>query len=282
MYLNCNKKTLSRLSEDAFRVISLEVIKYQLTKSNFSVDDVSHFIKGSNSYFFLFLCPYCKATAILSTSKRMGMKPFVCVFCGETDPFYKTETCLEKVKTIKDMIISIQGENDKSDISEKRIRILLEQCIVLLASVFEIFLRDVHSILMNVRYVKENKSLYKKFYLDSKNDFINLGKATQKYKNDLSIDLKSKLNKTERGSIDLLLNKRHLIVHNNGVVDSTFLSQTGLNLKIKDLVPIELDEISGNVNLIRHVIKMVGFSYKRDVGKELIERINNQYGIKKD
>ena len=97
MYLSCNKKTLSRLSEDAFRVISLEVIKYKSTKPDFTVDDVSDFIKGSNKHFFLFTCPYCRATAFFSTSKRGGMKPFICVFCGETDPFYKTETCLEKV-----------------------------------------------------------------------------------------------------------------------------------------------------------------------------------------
>ena len=77
MYLNCNKKNLTRLSKDSFRYIPLEFIKYpKSNKLTFDVDDVSHFIKGSSTRFFLFLCPYCKTAALFSSAKRVGMKPF--------------------------------------------------------------------------------------------------------------------------------------------------------------------------------------------------------------
>lgn len=278
MYLHCNKKTLSRLSEMSLRYISRDIFEYQTpSEQDLSVDDISKFIRKSKNSYYLFLCPYCKYAGIFWTSPRKAINPYICAVCGETDPFYKTDACLEKVRILKDMIVKFQEQSENNNNFDKKNRILQEQCIVLLASGLEIFLRDVYSILLNVRYVKTRKTLYKKFYLESKNEFINIGKAMKKYSKDLAIDLKNKLDDNEKTSINILLNKRHLIVHNNGLVDTVFNNQTGLKLKIRDPVPIDTTEIENNIDYIKRIMKIIGFYYKRDVGQEVIHRISKAY-----
>ena len=142
----------------------------------------------------------------------------------------------------------------------------------------EIFLRDIYAILMSVRHVKEGESLYWRFHSESKNDFSNLGKSMQRYRRDLSIALKEKLTRTELKSLNLLFNKRHVIVHNNAFVDQVFLDQTGLNLPLKGPLPIDAREIERGIDLLRKVENALGSQYKKEVGGWVIEMIDQRVG----
>ena len=51
---------------------------------------------------------------------------------------------------------------------------------------------------------------------------------------------------------------------------------------MKEIIPIELGEISDNVNFLKYVMKTVGYFYKKDVEKELIGIFNNRYTTERE
>ena len=287
MYLRCDKKTLSRLSRDALRHLMTELVEFpESIKPDFDIADVHDYMRLSGGEFYLAFCPCCGMTDFLGMfGGCRGMfgepgkpRPVACGYCGETDPLHKADACLKKVSMLQDLITAIQEDKVGVNDCEKKVRVLLEQCIVQLATGLELFLRDTHAILMNVRFVKNGKSLYSRFHSESRNEFTNIGKASRKYRQDLGIDLREKLTRREIQSLKLLLCKRHAIVHNNGVVDQTFLNQTGSDIEIRETVPIQPEEVTRDIGLLRRVMKVIGsYYYKREVGQELVRRVNRPF-----
>ncbi|MBU7025314.1 MAG: hypothetical protein HXS48_00115 [Theionarchaea archaeon] len=283
MYFACDRKNLSRLSKESLEHVLTRYFSSEESKpseypnssrGSINIADIFEHIETSDYNYYFLRCPYCRNEGLFSTGKEAIVKrgePFVCIFCGETDPIYKVKACIEKVMTIQDLIVKLQRKNEKAHESKKLNRILLEQCLVLLSTGLEIFLRDIYCIIMNLRFVKENKSLYFKFYSDTRNDFTNFGKSISIYRRDLSIDIRSILTSDERKVMNILVNKRHLIVHNNGIVDKIFLDQTGLDLKVKDPVSIEQEEISDSIKIISKLIKKIAEYYREESFNELIK-----------
>ena len=52
---------------------------------------------------------------------------------------------------------------------------------MVLATGIEIFLKDIFAISMDLLFVKNEHSLFSKFYKESKNDFVNVGKGKEKF-----------------------------------------------------------------------------------------------------
>ena len=287
MYLRCDKKTLSRLSRGALRHLMTELVEFpESTKPDFDMADVHDYMRSSGGDFYLHFCPCCGVTGFVGMFGGFrGMfgepgkpRPFACGYCGETDPLHKADACLKKVSMLQDLITAIQEDKVGVNDCEKKVRVLLEQCIVQLATGLELFLRDTHAILMNIRFVKNSKSLYSRFHSESRNAFTNIGKASKKYKEDLGINLREKLTRREIQSLTLLVCKRHVIVHNNGVVDQTFLNQTGSDIETGEIVSIQPEEVMRDIGLLRRVMKVIGsYYYKREVGRELVRRVNRPF-----
>lgn len=186
--------------------------------------------------YFLF-CPYCKNSLIL----LIDAQPKFCTSCGETNPFQKLENSATKASLLFGLV-------QKSE--EQVTRVLLEQSIVILATCIEVFFRDIYSTILNLRHVKHGHTIIERFYNEVKNDFINTGKIRKRFK-DLGIDIKNTIGEEVVKDINLLLLKRNVIVHNNGIIDKAFLSNSGLNgCNIGSLVEISKDEIQKSINII--------------------------------
>ena len=132
-------------------------------------------------------------------------------------------------------------------------RVLLEQCIILLATSAEVYLKENFCVLLNIRFVRHGSSLFPRFYSEVKNDFINMGKVKKAYKDNLGIILSDKLGEDTLRQMNLLMQKRNVIVHNLGIADRTFLNQSGIECKLKKEIPISFSEIEEYITTLQKV-----------------------------
>lgn len=235
--------------------------------------------EGKERSFFFRLCPYCNRLGLLSTGgqKNHGFRsPTTCVFCGETNPYEKISASMEKANILYGLSIFC-ASGDGTDEEEINERVLLEQTIVILATGLEVFLRDVYSSAMNLKYVKENHTLFDKFSNESKNSFINMGKTIRLYKIGLEIDLKTILSVEEQENIILLFLKRNAIVHNNGVVDQIFFSQSGIKCQMGDLIPISNQEICNYFDSIRSVVNKIESEFDKIMSPQIHRMIEKWF-----
>ncbi len=214
------------------------------------VSDEELLAKGDRDFYYC-VCPYCNQQSwrLLSKGDSVESNGHVsCPNCTETNPYDKIKNALDKARTLEDIA-------DKTTDETKR-RVLLEQCIVVIATAIEIFLRDAYSTIMNLRYVKINQTLIQKFLKDSRNEFTNIDRARDRFKTDLGIDLASVMPKDKIGELILLMAKRNAIVHNNGIADDQFLRQIERSgntqgmirtlrqeYKRMETIPISVDEV---------------------------------------
>lgn len=237
--------------------------------------NIEEFLDKSDRSFFFMLCPYCNLTALFSTSKKMFQlhgEPLVCPFCGETNQYDKITRSIEKSKTLCQLAVYIDsGDGDIDDENIKRT--LLEQSIVTIATGLEVFLRDIYSTTLNIKYIKQNKSLIHRFYRDARNEFLNIGKAEKKYIDDLGVNFKDVVGAEILKKLNLLMLKRNVIVHNSGIVDNMFLEQSGLKCKKKDFVPIEIKEIEEYLSIVNKFVEKMGQLFQKEFETEILQRM---------
>ncbi|MBX9997730.1 hypothetical protein [Priestia aryabhattai] len=218
-------------------------------------------LNGLKTYFLL--CPYCKNSLIVFVN---GLPKF-CTKCGETNPFQKLENSINKASILYRLV----HESD-----EQVTRVLLEQCMVILATCIEVFLRDIYSTTLNLRYIKRGQSIIERFYNEVKNDFINTGKIRKRFK-EMGVDIKNTFGKEVVKDINLLLLKRNVIVHNNGIIDKAFLSSSGLNVNIGSKIEISKDEIENCISLVNDLSNGLEEFYKSEFFHAIYEELVNYF-----
>jgi hypothetical protein len=226
---------------------------------------------------YLRLCPYCNKFSLLSVPddriNEFGF-PKNCVLCGETNPFEKIHISLEKTSILNSLAdFCSAGDGSEEDI--RNVRTLTEQAIVVMATGLEVFLRDIYSSGMNLKFVKSKHSLFSKFSNESKNDFINIDKTIKKFKTGLDIDLKKVLDEKEIKKINELFLKRNAIVHNNGFVDNIFINQCGIECKIGELIPITDEDIAYYLAIIVSIVEKIEKEFEKIIYPEIHIRIED-------
>jgi hypothetical protein len=207
-----------------------------------SINEIADFFKKKKGHTYIYLCPYCNKNGLYSTLKPEH--PSRCSECGETEPIDKLTIGLEKVQNLLKLAVA---HDEMGDLHTSRI--LYEECITLLATSIEVFLKDIYCVTLNLEYVKSSKSLFTFFYNNSRNEFLNMGKAKYRFEDHLKIDFKF-LNEGELKKLNQLMLKRHCIVHNLGISDKSFIEQSGLKVKLGELLPISYTEIEEDIILI--------------------------------
>jgi hypothetical protein len=144
---------------------------------------------------------------------------------------------------------------------------------VVLATGIELFFKEMFVIGMDLKFVKNEQSLFSKFYKEAKNEFINIGKIIQKFSSDLKIDLNSILEEDLIRKLNILMLKRNVIVHNNGNADNIFISQSDINCKIGDPIPIENKEIMDYFLIVGTMVRNVKQEMDKLIDPELLKRI---------
>jgi len=149
----------------------------------------------------------------------------------------------------------------------------LEQSLITIATGVEVFLRDIYSTTLNLRYIKKNKTLIHLIYREIRNDFMNIGKAKRKFKNDLGIDLKDIIGEDDLKKLNLMILKRNVIIHNIGNVDNSFLEQSGMDIKVGRPIPIQIDEIEDYVSTVENLVENIGGLFEKELRDEMYQRV---------
>ncbi len=183
-------------------------------------------------------------------------------------------------------------EEYKPEIDTLVQRLILEQCVVNLATDIEVFFKDIHAAILNIRYVKKDKRLIDLFYASTRNDFQNMDKASKHFNNELlKINLKDLIGKTKYQKLDRILLKRHVIVHNMGLIDRQFLDNNHNKLKLGDQVtsdhinepykvdigvqvPITYDEVIEGYDIAIDLVTAVNKIFIDEYCIELVEILN--------
>jgi hypothetical protein len=235
---------------------------------------------------YVIVCPYCNhLSTLISRIQKIDNKelePYVCVRCGESTPYHKIASCINKARILFDLSVNCMAI-DKNHQNTQNARILLEQSIVVLATGIELYFKEIYIISLNLKYVKPEHSLHLKFSKDVKNDFLNIGKMVSKFKNEFKIDITDILGRDVIDKLNDLMLIRNVIVHNNGTVDNIFLNNMSLEKKKKYTIgfpiPITGDEIVEFINTTDIVLEKIETEFDKLIHPELQARIISQLSI---
>ncbi|PAV09268.1 hypothetical protein [Methanocorpusculum parvum] len=241
---------------------------------------------------YIRLCPYCNAFGVVNCRKfenddsapcglfEIGDSdstfPNTCVFCGETAPSYKIKQSVKKCQILYDLSLNCSS-TDGAPKNNQNERVLLEQCVVILATGIELFLKDTYVLSMNLKYVKPELTLNRKFSRDVKNEFLNIDKAVRIFKDEFEIDLKEILGKETIKKLNLLMSMRNVIVHNNGILDQIFRERLTEDLwakyPIASNIPITENDIIEFIDIIKLVFQKIEMKFDEIIVPEIQKRI---------
>jgi hypothetical protein len=226
MYVKITRSFLeSRPKKHLLKMFRLGPQSAQLSKKELVSEILSrHFThkKLGAMSLFLSVCEYCRADYMLGTSSIRTTSPIYCVSCGRTSPYRAFQRNLERTA----LLMSIGSSMRKSDEKSSK-AILLEQALVTVITSFEVFLRDVYSLVVDHKHVIFGESIYARIYDSTRNEFLGLGTATSKFKKEVGLNLKEKLGQSNYSFLSKMYSARHIIVHNCSIKDKDYISQTG-------------------------------------------------------
>jgi hypothetical protein len=233
--------------------------------------------KKLKTTFFIRMCPYCDRLYLLWTPSLIKNDPKYCVLCGETTPIFKIRLSIEKAYALFKISSQFSSIN-KSEEDKRNQRILIEQCIVILATGIELFFKEMYIVGMDLKYVKNNETLFKKFYKDAKNEFINMGKINQKFDEDLHLNLKLIFGEDLFKELNILMLKRNVIVHNNGFADKTFKENSGIKCELSRPIPLSIRETKRNFKMVNTIVEKFQLEYGKLIAPDFINKI--EYKLK--
>jgi len=227
---------------------------------------------------FIRMCPYCN---VLVAFLRVWMDddkdgtPQACAHCGETPPYDKCKQSIRKAKILSDLSASCASGDEPRQKKEEE-RVLQEQCIVVLATGIEVFLRDVYGICMDLKYVKPEFSLYAKFKSGAKNDHVTLGDTALQFKTELKMDMSEILGKDLIHKLDILMLKRDAIVYKNSHADTIFLNNSGIKGKVGNRIPVSHPEISEFIRTSEIIVDVLEKECGKMISTGLHDRIKTR------
>ena len=210
-YFKIDSKSLKKFSSIVQKYLKIEFSKHANAaekgfKNGSIKKPINHFIR---------MCPYCDNLYLLSianlpmSSLKKVEDPRYCVLCGESTPSFKIKLSIEKAYKLYKISTHFLSKH-KSDEDKKKQRILIEQSLVILATGIELFFKEMYIIGMDLKYTKNDKTLFIKFSKEAKNEFINIGKINQKYNEDLHLNLKTIFGEQLFKELNILMLNDHL------------------------------------------------------------------------
>ena len=236
MYFNVTKSFLNALSLSTIKYAFIH--KNDVSKSN-KKELIESILKlytekvnwgdGINKSVVIYLCcPYCKTTEMSVAPKKFEIKSWkYCTNCGRIKPALVFKESLNR----NSILVKLASKmNTKEDLMDKSV--LLEQSIVSLATSCEVLLRESYSLIKDLKHVIYGESIFDITYKETKNDFTNISTTTNNFKKLCGLNLKEELSEIKYNQFRTLYSIRHIIVHNSGIKDREYISQTGENASL--------------------------------------------------
>ncbi len=223
-YFLINQAFLDRVSDKDRQLISdyaySQYVKLHRNKYNLLSKSEFFLSNRTRTVITYLYCPKCKENSfvVMHSGHKAAHGLKFCHQCGEPSIDYRFSTGKEKI--ISMLQLSSALESEYGDMAKT----LNQQIIALISSVYEVYLRDFYADILNSRFVKFDQSLYQKFIRDCRNDFLNPGKTQSRLKSDLGINYKQIIGEDVYKALILLSDYRNVIVHNNGICDTTFVN----------------------------------------------------------
>ena len=290
MYIRIDKTIMEQFPKKTYDEFVMNFFEYPDEPIKIpSIEEMVSALKTSPDNYYITYCAYCKTPGLLQAPKKRNPKedPSPCGMCGEIDPIYKLFSTLNKVKLFCDIsneIKNLHPDNCAWLMHSRDIeRILFGQCVISIATGCEIFFKEVYCVFMNEIFVRPDKDLYDYFKKRVENRFVNYVKISDDYKDDLGIDLKKIINSNNSDVLYLMFQIRHILVHNNGIIDKKFiennknikiLKERGLSYSKGDRYIISIDDLKEfEMNLMK-LITNIQSEYHKIFLNVAIERYN--------
>ncbi len=234
-------------------------------------------IKGKTTITMLLMCEFCRVLGFLGVPKEQGTQGAkYCAKCGRTSPYMVFVVNIARSKKLLKLASKMNTSDEQDDKA-----ILLEQSIVSLATSTEVLMRESYSIIMDFKHVIFGESIFNETYKNTKNDFTNIGIATKNFRSLCGLNIKDELGEDKYKKIRLLYSMRHAIVHNNGIKDAEFISQTGGNQSdIGKKLKLTVNTVRVNITALNALGHLMNAMLRQTILEHLEARSNVIVGIK--
>lgn len=229
------KKFNKKQSKNQFIQMKLEV-------KGSSSSNVILPLKAKESFQRKIKCEQCNARyAIIGSA-------YFCPNCGNSSVIKNFDDSIEKIRTKLDNVPIIKNafsEIDKLDEAEITVKSLIESCLTDCVVAFQRF----------------NEETYKQKSGTNKvpfNAFQNIERGNKLWSNCFDIGYKDWLSSDELKLMNKLFQKRHLLAHNDGIVDQMYIDKSSdENYKVGQRIVVQKKEIRKLVDLITKVSKSI-------------------------
>lgn len=190
-------------------------------------------------------CPYCGTIRIIITEKTIKELETInyCTSCGKSSPGYnvfRELTKIIRINNVNELGIKALVEKDKKLNKEMVSYDVYQYEVVALASIFEKVVKDFFFSFMFLNYYGIKTDYLRKLVNKStRNDFMEIDKAKNQYKDALNVLIKELIPEDDWETLIDLCKIRNVIVHNNGLVDEQFLRTNTYN-RFRDNIDGEL------------------------------------------
>lgn len=280
MYIKITKTYLRELeNKDICAIFQYPSTNLKLTKENLiarATKKPSTISKKDRANYgiYVLICEFCRKSGVLYTAagKIKNTKPHACVFCGRIAPWMAFEYNLAKCTEL------LKLASQKGPAREKVAReTLIEQALVSFITNLEIYLRTTYALNIDLDHVVYGKSIYEMIYKETRNQFLNMGAINKQLKNAFSIDLKRELGNETFIFLSKMYSARHIIVHNGGIKDKEYISQTGEDFtELKKSILIRIGEVRTLISDAKKIVKKVDTKLNR----VLVQYSKNAYEFK--
>lgn len=242
-YTLINNSFLERLSNKKREELSNTVYHLYIsmgskTSEKMKIENYFSRTKNAKYKFAFFYCAHCNENGIVPCpfyGQAINEMKY-CVSCGEPHIMVRFNDGYEKILRLILLSKVIAPEQNTKVCCD-----LNQQIIVLLLSTIEIYLRDFYITVLNMRYIKNGRTLNDRFKKDCKNDFQNADRANDRFKKELGINLRHTVGNEYYQLFKEFSAYRNVIVHNNGVCDRSFITKRIGNYEIHDNILISSD-----------------------------------------
>lgn len=278
-YIFLDEEFLKHLSESKREKVINEMYSmylFSLSKNSNAVSKMRYLesLKRVKVKAFYTFCPFCKNNymiGLFGTLNDMSDSSY-CVLCGESNIYNKAMNGLNKVSNLINVTNKLSGLTDQNTIND-----LNQQIVVLIISTLEVYLRDYYKTYLNMKIIKSGHSEIERFEKDSKNDFMNIDKANERFKKELYIDLKEIIGNKRYNDMKELSAYRNIIVHNNGQCDKKFIRLSIGKYEEQESVIIDVEMLMRYKKTVEDIIVHTGKIYEEVYYFETIKEIENTY-----
>jgi len=187
---------------------------------------------------------------------------YYCPFCGQREPL---EVYQENTDTIK-RILKLDGvlSEDKDLVRKGKLRelhedgvfdVLTEKMLDKTVTAFETYCKNKYAAKMVELHPTSSLQDWLK---RASNKFQNLDRAEQLLQRDLEYSIKVCLSETDRRIISKAFQKRHVLIHNSGIIDQKYVEVTGEDISlIGTKVQVRKIEVEELISSLTKLVKKI-------------------------